>query len=130
MTSKSLSSENKNQKSSALGALILQNLRSHMALLLLGLVVMLFNYPVNLGMRLTEARQEYMVNGYLPEAEAAEMTAVSAEAVIGGADGPTSIFITHPDSAVLDAFFTLLPLAAVVVGIWGFRYFSSRRTKK
>ena len=50
--------------------------------------------------------------------------------IIGGADGPTSIFITHPDSAVLDAFFTLLPLAAVVVGIWGFRYFSRRRTKK
>ena len=47
--------------------------------------------------------------------------------IIGGADGPTSIFITRPDSAVLDAFFTLLPLAAVVVGIWGFRYFSLRR---
>ena len=47
--------------------------------------------------------------------------------IIGGADGPTSIFITRPDSAVLEAFFTLLPLAAVVVGIWGFRYFSLRR---
>ena len=50
--------------------------------------------------------------------------------IIGGADGPTAIFITHPDSAVLDAFFTLLPLAAVVVGIWGFRYFSRRRPQK
>ena len=49
--------------------------------------------------------------------------------IIGGADGPTAIFITHPDSAVLDAFFTLLPLAAVVVGIWGFRYFSRRKPK-
>lgn len=47
--------------------------------------------------------------------------------IIGGADGPTAIFITRPDSAVLEAFFTLLPLAAVVVGIWGFRYFSLRR---
>ena len=49
--------------------------------------------------------------------------------IIGGADGPTSIFITHPDSAVLDAFFTLLPLAAIVLGIWGFRYFSRRKPK-
>lgn len=49
--------------------------------------------------------------------------------IIGGADGPTSIFITRPDSAVLDAFFTLLPLAAIVLGIWGFRHFSRRRPK-
>ena len=50
--------------------------------------------------------------------------------IIGGADGPTAIFITHPDSAVLDAFFTLLPLAAIVLGIWGFRHFSRRRPQK
>lgn len=143
MTSKSLSSENKNQKSSALGALILQNLRSHMALLLLGLVVMLFNYPVNLGMRLTEARQEYMVNGYLPEAEAAEMTAVSAETVIGGADGPTSIFVaekavkTLPEAmreitnGVLLGPNTLIPLivgvAAILCAFSMFRYLYSKR---
>ena len=59
--------------------------------------------------------------------------------IIGGADGPTAIFITrpdsttiftHPDNSFLTVLFMLLPLAAIVLGIWGFRYFSRRRPKK
>ena len=59
--------------------------------------------------------------------------------IIGGADGPTAIFITrpdsttiftHPDNSFLTVLFMLLPLAAIVLGIWGFRYFSRRRPQK
>ena len=39
--------------------------------------------------------------------------------IIGGADGPTSIFVTSPAS-VLIGLYILLPLLATVVGIWGF----------
>lgn len=58
--------------------------------------------------------------------------------IIGGADGPTAIFITrpdsttiftHPDNSFLTVLFMLLPLAAIVLGIWGFRHFSRRRPK-
>lgn len=58
--------------------------------------------------------------------------------IIGGADGPTTIFITrpdsttiftHPDNSFLTVLFMLLPLAAIVLGIWGFRHFSRRRPK-
>ena len=44
--------------------------------------------------------------------------------VIGGADGPTAIFMTTPPWAHY-----LLPVALLVVGIWGFRKLS-RRSKK
>lgn len=59
--------------------------------------------------------------------------------IIGGADGPTAIFITrpdsttiftHPDNSFLTVLFMLLPLAAIVLGIWGFRHFSRRRPQK
>lgn len=43
----------------------------------------------------------------------------SSIGIIGGADGPTSIFVTSPAS-VLIGLYILLPLLATVVGIWGF----------
>lgn len=44
--------------------------------------------------------------------------------VIGGADGPTAIFLTTP---VWTHY--LIPVLALAVGIWGFLYFSRRKQK-
>ena len=44
--------------------------------------------------------------------------------IIGGADGPTAIFVTTPDWMGY-----VLPLLALAVGICGFLYFSRRKQK-
>lgn len=44
--------------------------------------------------------------------------------IIGGADGPTAIFVTTPDWV-----HTLLPAAALAAGLWGYWYFSRRKQK-
>ena len=143
MTSKSLSSENKKHTGISMGALIRQGLRGHMALLLLGLVVMLFNYPVNLAMRLTETSRNF--TGLEVVHEAASAAAVEQEALstIGGADGPTSIFVaekqvetlagrlTEEANQVLLGNATLIPLivgvAALLCAFSMFRWTYSRR---
>lgn len=43
----------------------------------------------------------------------------SSIGIIGGADGPTSIFVTSPVSMLI-GLYILLPLLAVIVGLWGF----------
>lgn len=42
--------------------------------------------------------------------------------VIGGADGPTAIFVTGPGCAG-----SILPVAAIIAGIWGFLWLSRCR---
>lgn len=48
----------------------------------------------------------------------------SSIGIIGGADGPTAIFVTTPDWTGY-----VLPVLALTVGICGFLYFSRRRQK-
>lgn len=43
----------------------------------------------------------------------------SSIGIIGGADGPTTIFVTSPVSMLI-GLYILLPLLAVIVGLWGF----------
>lgn len=138
MTLKSLSSENKNrqelqgvslQSSGVSGGsgngsrpeqerkasagisfrqLVSQSIRGNLWLVLLALLTMLFNYPVNLAVQLTSLQQEFEQQGYtvtttMMGAESGQAASVGAAAtitmtsdmssVIGGADGPTSIFI-------------------------------------
>ena len=44
--------------------------------------------------------------------------------IIGGADGPTAIFVTTPGWTGY-----ILPVLALAAGIWGFLYFSRQKRK-
>ena len=44
--------------------------------------------------------------------------------IIGGADGPTAVFVTTPGWTGY-----VLPVLALAVGIWGYLYFSRRKQK-
>lgn len=49
--------------------------------------------------------------------------------IIGGADGPTTIFITGLGSPIATFLMSIIPLLAIVAGIWGFRHFSRCKPK-
>ena len=84
--------ENTGKKPSGISmrGLISQSIRGNLWLVFLGLLVMLFNYPVNMAMQLSSVRQHFERDGYV-----VTTGQLSDPTVIGGADGPTSIFIAE-----------------------------------
>lgn len=82
--------------------LVSQSIRGNLWLVLLALLTMLFNYPVNLAMQLTSLQQEFEQQGYTitttmlgAESSMVGVAAAGSSSVIGGADGPTSIVIAE-----------------------------------
>lgn len=103
MTSKSLSSENKTaeknvkqkaRQGAAFSALVAQNLKNNIWLILLGFVIMLFNYPVNMALRLSQITSRFERFGFIVRTESVSTT-LSETGGIGGADGPASVFMAE-----------------------------------
>lgn len=127
--------EEKKEKRTGTGsipALIRENISCNIAVLWLGLVVMLFNYPVNLALRLSDlsAQSETVA------------TSISVESYSGSMNGPTSVFVagktdslaaafTSSANQVLDGSKTLLSIiiivAAALCAVSMFRYLFSRK---
>lgn len=137
-------------RTASLSGMIRQNIHGNLWLVLLGLLVMLFNYPVNMAVQLTDAEQYYMRNGFTVYSEVgavssalADSGAVSgAASVIGGADGPTSVFVAEKSSELSERIteiannillgnYTLIPfiviVAAALCAFAMFRYLYSRQ---
>ncbi|MDO4266517.1 MAG: DUF6449 domain-containing protein [Eubacteriales bacterium] len=115
MTLKSSSSENnlKKQKSGiSFAELVRQNIRGNLWLVLLAFLVMLFNYPVNMAMQLSGVQQSFAHRGYVmtndsysvpDDLDPNSFTLSGDSSVIGGADGPTSVFVAEKTNELSEA---------------------------